>query len=63
VRVIDPATGDAMYATTLCEHIDAATDDPGNERVLQLLIEFLEVGVTVSVPNWNVEIVDPGFWD
>ncbi len=63
IRLLDPVTREVVYQTRLNDHVHPDSDDPEGEKTIQILIEFIDAGVNVSIPNWKQETITPGFWD
>lgn len=64
VRLLDPVTREVVYETPLNDHIDPDTDDPEAKKTIQILIEFIDAQIKVSIPSWKQEIITPGgIWD
>jgi hypothetical protein len=57
VDLLDPTSNQIVYSTRINDHIDPKKDDPENQIVIRILIEFLSLGVQVSVPGWMSEDV------
>jgi hypothetical protein len=58
IRVINPATGDAIFAVPLVEVLDPTT--PVATVVIRLVITFRDGNVTVTVNGWEGSEVQPG---
>jgi hypothetical protein len=58
IRVINPATGDEVFAVPLVEVIDPTT--PVATVVIRVVITFLDGSVNVTVNGWKGNSVQPG---
>jgi hypothetical protein len=58
IRVINPATGAAIFSVPLVEVIDPTT--PTDTIVIRVVITFLNGHVNVSVNGWKANDVQPG---
>lgn len=73
VELLDPATREVVYTTTLNAHIDPETDNPEIDKTLEIVIEFDEddpgtgedgqnVEVDVKLPPWTENEVEYDYW-
>lgn len=64
IEVADPATGFVSFSAPIGDYIDPIADDPEEDIVIRLAIEFIGVGqVTVTIPSWKPGDVGYGIFD
>ena len=62
INIINPKTGEIIYSTKLNDHINPYVDNP-DKIVLQLVLEFKNGTVEITIPSWGADDVDYGIFE